>query len=74
MNDFISSIAEKIHTEQVDIQTKRLFKRYAARKQEDMERRKQVWIQQIYNIKFTLKFQQSHSSTVEANWVDGASS
>lgn len=50
MNDFISSIAEKIHSEQVDIQTKRLFKRYAARKQEDMERRKQVWIRHIYNI------------------------
>ncbi|XP_055326896.1 uncharacterized protein LOC129580473 [Sitodiplosis mosellana] len=41
VNDFISSIAEKIYTEQVDIQTRRLFKRYAARKQEDLERRRQ---------------------------------
>lgn len=56
VNDFISSIAEKIHSEQVDIQTKRLFKRYAARKQEDMERRKQVWIHYFYNIKLLENF------------------
>lgn len=43
VNEFINCIAEKIDTEQVDIQTKRLFKRYAARKQQDMERRKQVF-------------------------------
>lgn len=44
VNEFISFIAEKIDTKQVDIQTKRLFKRYAARKQQDMERRKQVFL------------------------------
>lgn len=42
VNDFINSIANKVDTNQVDIQTKRLFKRYAARKQQDMERKKQV--------------------------------
>lgn len=47
VNEFISVIAEKIDTEQVDIQTKRLFKRYAARKQQDMERRKQVFLIKI---------------------------
>lgn len=35
-------IAERIETNEVDIQTKRLYKRYAARKQQDYERRKEV--------------------------------
>lgn len=35
-------IAERIETNQVDIQTKRLYKRYATRKQQDYERKKEV--------------------------------
>lgn len=42
VNEFISSIAEKIDSNQVDIQTKRLYKRYMARKQQDLERKKEV--------------------------------
>lgn len=41
-NDLISLIAERIDSNQVDIQTKRLYKRYAARKQQDYERKKEV--------------------------------
>lgn len=40
---FISSIAERIDANQLDIQTKRLFKRYSARKQQDYERKKEVY-------------------------------
>lgn len=55
VNEFISSIAEKIERNQVDIQsnrlytkhiqsttTKRLYEKYTAHKQQDIERRKQV--------------------------------
>lgn len=42
VNELINSIAKKVDTNQVDIQTKRLFKRYEARKQQDIERKKQV--------------------------------
>ncbi|XP_031617014.1 uncharacterized protein LOC116336928 isoform X2 [Contarinia nasturtii] len=40
-NEYICSIAEQIDNNQVDIQTKRLYKRYMARKQQDIEHRKQ---------------------------------
>lgn len=44
INVFLSSIAEKIDSNQVNIQTKRLYKRYTARKQQDLERKKEVWL------------------------------
>lgn len=42
VNELITSIAEKIDSNQIDILTKRLYKRYAARKQQDLERKKEV--------------------------------
>lgn len=42
-NELIHAIAEKIDSNQVDIQTKRLYKKYVARKQQEMERKKQVY-------------------------------
>lgn len=41
-NDLINSIADRIESNQMDIQTKRLYKRYIARKQQDYERKKEV--------------------------------
>lgn len=41
-NELINAIAEKIDSNQIDIQTKRLYKRYVARKQQEIERKKQV--------------------------------
>lgn len=41
-NDIINAIAERIESNQMDIQTKRLYRRYAARKQHDYERKKEV--------------------------------
>lgn len=41
-NPFMSSIATHIEDNDVDLQTKRLYKRYVARKHQDNERKIQV--------------------------------
>lgn len=43
VNAFIASIADRIDSDDIDIQTKRLYKKYIARKQRDQERKEQVW-------------------------------